>query len=56
MENQTLEPIKEGEFLKKPLTDYLIFVNKIGKSSLNSVKLFESKIETKNIMLKISDF
>ncbi len=41
--------------MTRPLTDYFIYVKKIGKGSYGSVKLYESKIDNKKYVIKEID-
>ena len=52
MGNQPLEPIKEGELLKRPWTDYYTFLNDIAQGSYGFVCLVRSKIYKKQYVIK----
>ena len=52
MGNQPLEPIKEGEVLNRPWTDYFTFMEGVAEGSYGLVYLVRSKIDNKVYIIK----
>ncbi len=53
MGNQPLKPIKDGQLLLRPMTDYYTYVKFLGRGRNGSVDLFKSKINNKEYAIKI---
>ena len=47
MGNQPLKPIKEGEILNRPWTDYYTFMEDIAQGAYGFVYLVRSKIDNR---------
>ena len=47
MGNKPLKPIKEGEVLNRPWTEYYTFIEEIAQGSFGFVCLVKSKIDNR---------
>ncbi len=52
MGNQPLKPIKDGQLLIRPMTDYFTYVKFLGSGNNGSADLFKSKINKKEYVIK----